>query len=223
MMTSESVSVVMSVENAQPWLASDVTTLIDCLADLTARFEIIVIDNASRDYTIEVLEDLRGRFPQVQFRRLSERRLLEEAAELGLAMAKGDLVFTAAPGGRIEANELRRLWALRVDPKLLVARSRTTARRVDASLINRLTQWAQRVTAAHEPAVATESLGGLQMIRRDAIDRLQPQTARCAPPAQNVSTNIEISHVSHQQLASPKLIEARRRNQDALAPATRHL
>lgn len=216
MMTSESVSVVLSVENAQNWLAGDVVALIDCLADLSSRFEIIVVDNASRDYTIEVLEDLGARFPQVRSRRFSQRRLLEEAADTGLAMATGDLVFTAAPGARIEPNELRRLWALRLDPNLLVARSRTTARRIDAGLITRLTHWAQRVTANHEPAVATESFGSLQMIRRDAIDQLRPLAGR-APAAASAAaassaSNIEISHISHQQLASPKLVESRRRS-----------
>lgn len=214
MMTSESVSVVLSVENAQNWLSGDVVALIDCLADLTGRFEIIVVDNASRDYTVEVLEDLRARYPQVRFRRFAKPRLLEEAADTGLAMATGEFVFTAAPGARIEPNDLRRLWALRVDPKLLIARSRTTARRIDAGLINRLTHWAQRVTAAHEPVVASESFGGLQMIRRDAIDQLKPLAGQAAAATglPGSASNIEIAHISHQQLASPKLVEARRRS-----------
>lgn len=214
MMTSESVSIVLSVENAQHWLSSDIVALIDCLADLTGRFEIIVVDNASRDYTIEVLEELSSRFPQVRFRRFAERRLLEEAVDAGVAMACGEFVFTTSPGSRVELNELRRLWALRVDPKLLVARSRTTARRIDAGLINRLTNWAQRVTAAPEPLVVpSESFGGLQMIRREAIDQLRPLAARLTGFAagQTSGAGIEISHISHQQLASPKLVESRRR------------
>lgn len=230
MLATDSLSVVLSVENAQNWIARDIVALIDCLADLTGRFEIIVVDNASRDYTIEVLEDLRSRFPQVSFRRFAERRLMEEAVDVGLQIASGEFVFTASPGTSVEPNELRRLWALRIDPKLVVARSRTTARRVDAGLINRLTHWAQRVTAAQEPAPSCESFGGLQMIRRQAIDRLAPSRLSAIPASHtkpnasamsDVSTavtgssslppNIEISHVSHQQLASPKLVEARRR------------
>ena len=222
MMTSESVSVVLSVENAQNWLAGDVVALIDCLADLTGRFEIIVVDNASRDYTIEVLEDLGSRFPQIRFRRFAQRRLLDEAVDVGVGMASGEFVFTTAPGSRVEPNELRRLWALRVDPKLLVARSRTTARRIDAGLINRLTHWAQKVTAAQEP-LAIESFGGLQMIRREAIEQLQPLVAclagvasagktGVASPGDHSQAGIEISHISHQQLASPKLVESRRRS-----------
>lgn len=212
MMTTESISVVLSVENAQSWIANDIENLIDCLADMSARFEVIVVDNASRDYTVEILDELRCRFPQVRFRRFTEHRALEEAVDVGLSMATGEFVFTTAPGARVETNDLRRLWALRVDPRLVVARSRTTARRIDAGLVNRLTQWAQRVTATPEPAAPSEAFGGLQMMRREAIDQLQPLTARPVAAALEASTtSIEISHISHQQLASPKLVEARRR------------
>ncbi len=205
MMTTESVSVILSVENAQNYLASDLEGLMECLSEMTGRFEIIVIDNASRDYTIEILDDMRNRFPQIRYRRMNERIATEEAVDNGMAMAVGEYLFVSTSGTRIDANELRRLWALRVDPRLLVARSRTTARRVDASLINRLTNWAQRITSSPEPIVPTpEPLGGLQMMRRDALSQLQPKQAAGSP-------NIEISHISHQQLASPKLVESRRR------------
>jgi hypothetical protein len=102
-----------------------------------------------------------------------------------------------------------------------------------------LTNWAQRITAAQEPVTASESFGGLQMIRRNAIEQLQPLVGRLSSPAAalhrsahhpqtspsqpNIAdaitahvnlaeANIEISHISHQQLASPKLVEARRRS-----------
>ncbi|MCC6511181.1 MAG: glycosyltransferase [Pirellulaceae bacterium] len=217
MMTTESVSVVLSVENAQSWLAADLRELMDCLADLSSRFEIIVIDNASRDYTFEILEDMHNRFPQVRFRHFANRQVVDDAMQAGMAMAQGDFIFTTEAGSRIEPADIRRLWALRSDPKLLVARSRTTARRVDAGLINRLTQWAQRVTAHAEPVVAqSESFGGLQMMRRDAMEKLQPMhlsPANLATPATALApdASIEVSHISHQQLASPKLVDSRRR------------
>lgn len=197
----------------------------DCLADLTSGFEIIIVDNASDDYTVEILDDLSCRFPQVRYRRFSIPQSMESAAEFGLKMATGQLLFTTTPGARIESNELRRLWALRIDPQLLVARSRTTARRIDASLINRLTQWVSRVAAIQDslPPFAEsygESFGGLQMMRRGALDKLQPyQTDLSTSTTQaDHSPNIEISHLSHQQLASPKLVEARRRATNVTLP-----
>ncbi len=208
MVTNESVSVVLSVENAQDWLASDIERLIDCLADLSSSFEIIVIDNASHDFTIEVLEDMRSRFPQVSFRRLAKSIAMDDAHRMGMNMASGDFVFATAPGQRIFANDLRRLWALRSDPRLLVARSKTTARRIDAGLIGRLTQWAQRVTTTPEPMEVAESFGGLQMVRRAAVEQLQPMSNSNASGS---TPQIEISHISHQQLATPKLVDVRRR------------
>jgi glycosyltransferase involved in cell wall biosynthesis len=214
MMTPESVSVILSVENAQNWLSTDIQTLIECLADLTGRFEIIVVDNASRDYTVEILDDLHCRFPQVRYRRLAKPLSLDKAIDFGVSMASGEFIFTTAPGARIETNDLRRLWSLRVDPRLLMARSQTTARRVDAGLISRLTQWAQRITEAQEPVTPIESFGGLQMMRRQAMDQLQPLAARATTDEMKAALpSIEISHISHQQLTSPKLVEARRRTQ----------
>lgn len=59
-----------------------------------------------------------------------------------------------------------------------------------------------------EPAI--ESIGGLQMIRREAMQKLQPAQADAAIAAMHRDARLEISHISHQQLASPKLVEARR-------------
>ncbi len=211
MMSSESISIVLCVENAQAWLAADLNSLIDCLADISSCFEIIVVDNASRDFTIEVLEDMHARYPQVRYRRFAQHRSSDEVTQTAMSMAQGEFIFSTAPGSRIDISELRRLWNLRVDPRLLVARSRTTARRVDAGLINRLSQWAQRLTQQSEPIEpAIESMGGLQMMRREAMQKLQPTQADAAIAAMNRDAKLEISHISHQQLASPKLVEARR-------------
>ncbi len=211
MMSSESISIVLSVENAQSWLAGDLNALIDCMADISTHFEIVVVDNASRDFTIEILEDMHARYPQVRYRRFAQHRSHDEIQQVGMSMATGEFIFSTPPGERIDISELRRLWNLRVDPRLLVARSRTTARRVDAGLINRLSQWAQRLTNHSEPMEpALESFGGLQMIRREALQKLQPTQADAAIAAMNRDARLEISHISHQQLASPKLVEARR-------------
>lgn len=216
MMSSESISVVLSVENAQSWLAGDLNALVECMADLSSRFEIIVVDNASRDFTIEILEDMHARFPQVRYRRFAQRRSGDEAIQVGMSMAMGEFIFSTAQATRIDTAELRRLWNLRVDPRLLVARSRTTARRVDAGLINRLSQWAGRLTNQSEPMEpAIESMGGLQMIRREAMQKLQPSQADAAIASMHRDAKLEISHISHQQLASPKLVEARRHRSEA--------
>ena len=216
MMSSESLSVVLSVENAQSYLAGDLNALIDCLADLSSRFEIIVVDNASRDFTVEVLEDMHARYPQVRYRRFAQHRSHDEANQVGLSMATGEFIFSSPPGCRVDIDELRRLWSLRVDPRLLVARSRTTARRVDAGLIHRLSHWAQRLTHQSEPMEpAFESFGGLQMMRREAMQKLQPSQADAAIAAMHRDSRLEISHISHQQLASPKLVDARRSRSEA--------
>lgn len=209
-MNSESISVVLTVENAQNWIAGDIESLIDCIADLTTRFEIIVVDNGSRDYTIEILEDLRCRYPQIVYRRMPQCESFDEALAYGLAMVSGDLVFTTAPNSRVEPEELRRLWNLRTDRRLLIARSKTTARRIDPGLISRLTGWAQRMTPSRESA-QPETWSGMQMLRREAVDQLHPMlNSRMID--ESGKPQIEISHISHQQLAGSKLAEAKRRS-----------
>jgi glycosyltransferase involved in cell wall biosynthesis len=211
MISSESISVVLTVENAQNWIAADLEALIDCLADLTSRFEVIVIDNGSRDDTIEILEDLHCRFPQIACRRLARAEAFEDATAHGLALAHGEFIFTTGQEARVAVEELRRLWALRGDRRLLVARSRTTARRIDPGLINRLANWAHRVAPQLEPATAAvENWGGLQMLRREAVEQLRPILSSKQLQASD-QPEIEIAHLSHQQLASPKLADARRR------------
>lgn len=198
---NETISVVLSVRNAQTWIRLDIERLLDSLVDLTERFEIIVVDSASTDYTLEILEDLSRRFPQVRFQRTDASVSLENAMHCGIKLAQGDLIFTNLSAARFAVEDLRKLWALRGDRRLMMARSRTTARRIDDKLVQKLTHWAQRVTASRTvAAVPVEVFGGLQMLRREAIDQLENRH-----PSQ-----IEVSHISHQKTTTPKLMEKRR-------------
>lgn len=193
---NETVSVVLSVRNAQHWIRVEIERLLDGLFDLTERFEIIVVDGASTDYTFEILEELSCRYPQVKMRRGDASISLDKALQLGMKFAQGDLIFTNLSANRFAVEDLRKLWALRGDSRLMVARSRTTARRIDDSIVLKLNHWAQRVTS--KTALATglvEALGGLQMVRREALDQLDNRG----------QSQIEVAHISHQHLSSPKL------------------
>lgn len=200
-MTNESISVVLAVQNAQAWLRSEVEGLLDQLADLTDDFEIIIVDIHSRDSTIEELEELRCRYPQLSYRCVKANILPDDATRLGMESARGEMIFSNVEGGRFSPDDLRKLWALRSDKRLVAARSSTHARRIDDALIDKLTRWAHKV-AEHLQDTQPSSLplGTVQMVRREAIDQLRTT---------NEST-IEVSHISHQQLTSPKLVDKRR-------------
>ena len=200
-MINESISVVLAVKNAQSWLRGEIENLLDHLAELTSSFEIIVVDINSQDSTIEELEDLKCRFPQLRFQQTKSDILPDDATKLGMATAQGDMIFSNVEGARFAPEDLRKLWALRGDKRLLSARSNTRARRIDHGLIEKLTQWAHRMTDHMQESVSTSlPLGAVQMVRREAIEQLR----------ESHDSQIEISHISHQQLTSPKLVDKRR-------------
>ncbi len=200
-MTNESISVVLAVQNAQTWLRGEVEELLEQLSDLTEFFEIIVVDINSHDSTIEELEELRCRYPQLRYRRLKANILPDDATRLGMEAAQGEMIFTNVDGGRFAPEDLRKLWALRSDKRLVAARSQTRARRIDDNLIDKLTRWAHRLADQLEASPASSlPLGAVQMVRRAAIDQLR----------NTLESQIEVSHISHQQLTSPKLVDKRR-------------
>ncbi len=200
-MLNESISVVLAVKNAQSWLRSEIENLLDHLAELTSSFEIIVVDINSQDSTIEELEDLKCRFPQLRFQQTKIDILPDDATKLGMESAQGEMIFANVEGARFAPEDLRKLWALRSDKRLLSARSNTRARRIDNGLIEKLTQWAHRMTDhMHESTSTSFPLGAVQMVRREAIEQLR----------ESHDSQIEISHISHQQLTSPKLVDKRR-------------
>lgn len=61
-----SLSVIVPVRNAEETLAAAVQSLLETLPDLTQRFEILIVDDASTDHTADVADELRRTYPQVR-------------------------------------------------------------------------------------------------------------------------------------------------------------
>jgi len=125
-MFCETVSIVLPVRNAQRWLHScllglerEMPTIFD------AAFEVIVVDDASVDRSLIVLDDMRLRFPFLQVILHSAERGLEAAAETGLASASGELLFILERGGYLDAQIIRSLYELSTDSDIVAARYRS--------------------------------------------------------------------------------------------------
>ncbi len=180
-----SLSVIVPVRNVERTLAGKVETLLEVLPDLTADFEIVIVDDGSQDQTEEVVCDLVCRYPQVRSTRMAEAQGFTAASATGLDLARGDFVMIQDGNRRVRAGELRRLWNLREDDELVIARSVEPA---EATLLERLMEWGtelQRVAADGEYA-------SVQMIRRNAVEELL-QEHHVPPPASRRRAPIVLS------------------------------
>ena len=183
-----SLSIILPVYNAEGTLASQIGQLLDVLPDLTARFEILVVDDGSTDHTDEIAHDLRQQYPQLKIARHAWQRGMAAAVQTGLARSCGDIVFVQEEQAEVSTADIRRLWEMRHDEKLVLARAQSDATASKApsasGLMDRLTRWAAAVQQS-----AQRTATGIQMIRRQAIEDL-----RRSPAPEEELTITELPH-----------------------------
>lgn len=196
-MSQESISVVLPLKDAQVWLKLGAEDLLECLGDLGVRFEVIFVDNGSTDFTAEVIDELRRQYPQVQSIRLKSPRPAAEAVQLGVERSIGEIIFIQEMSAPIRVSDLLRLWALRADKSLLMARAQTSARRVDEQWLQRLMPWSKRFTDSWNETQGRFS--GLQMLRRSGLRSISKE---------NPTGQLEVAHISHHAVAPPKFAES---------------
>jgi glycosyltransferase involved in cell wall biosynthesis len=87
-------SVVSAVYNAEPWLEAYLREVHAFLAARFKDFEIVMVDNASTDGTVAVIERLQAELPNIQLYCLMRKLNQESAFVVGLEQAIGDTVVT---------------------------------------------------------------------------------------------------------------------------------
>jgi hypothetical protein len=165
---NDSLSIVVPVCNAERGLARQLGNLLDVLPDLTSRFEIIVVDDGSTDHTVELARDYARRYPQLRVIRHVQPRGSAAAVATGLAWAQGETVFVQEEAADLSSTDLRRLWSLRHDREVVMARAGRQPGLFDPSLIERLTTWGQ----ALRNRARGHSAGSIHMIRRKSAETL---------------------------------------------------
>lgn len=114
---NRSLCILLPVHNRQALLVSQVVSVLDVAADLTSRFEILVIDDASSDDTFELAVDLSRVYPQVTVLRHGERRGTMLAVETGLKRTAAEFVAVHDPTGpQFDPTQLARLWRMVTKP-----------------------------------------------------------------------------------------------------------
>jgi hypothetical protein len=179
---SDSLSIIVPVRNAEASLASQVERLLELLPDLTPRFEIVIVDDASSDHTVDLARDLACEYPQLRLIRHSEPRGLDTSIKTGTQWAQGQTIFVQESPVALSATALRRLWSLRHErsQKRLDSTSGPTA--LDAGLLERLSTWGQSLR--NRPR--QETTGSLRIIHRAHIPAPEQSTARARADASHL-------------------------------------
>lgn len=84
--------------------------LLEVVPELTSRFEVVVVDDASTDATVETAQELSLRFPQVQLLLQPQRLGSQEALRSALRYSHGELLFVCSVHDDFDLHELRKLW-----------------------------------------------------------------------------------------------------------------
>ena len=172
---NDTLSIIVPVRNAEGTLPSQVQDLLELLPDLTSRFEILVVDDASTDQTAEVGRELARQFPQLRVLRHGEPLGREAAIKTGVARALGQTLLVQESSSALSPTDLRRLWSLRHDRNVMMAHAQPPGV-LDPALVERLCTWGQTL----RNLARRQKQGGIQMIRRDAAQSLTRGRASAA-------------------------------------------
>jgi glycosyltransferase involved in cell wall biosynthesis len=165
---NDSLSIVWPLCDAEATLAGHLARLLEMLPDLTGRFEIVLVDDASTDQTLDVARELAARYPQVRVIRHRDRRGAAAAVRTGLQWARGATIFIHDDPPGLCSRDLARLWRERKRQQLVYSAPHGRRSVFDEPLLARLAAWGH----ALEDASAASGRGGLAMIRREAIGKL---------------------------------------------------
>ena len=88
-----SLTVLLPVQDAQATLTETVEEVLEAAADLTDRFELLIIDDGSADATGEIAHELTRHYPQIRTIRHARPMGREAALRSGLAESRGEVVF----------------------------------------------------------------------------------------------------------------------------------
>jgi dolichol-phosphate mannosyltransferase len=88
-----SLTVLLPVQDAQATLTETVEEVLDVAAELTDRFELLIIDDGSADATSEIAHELTRHYPQVRAIRHSKPLGRDAALRTGLSQSRGEVIF----------------------------------------------------------------------------------------------------------------------------------
>lgn len=144
------ISLVIPAFNEEHGIEALVRGVEAVLRDMVSTFEIVVVDDGSKDATARILQQLQSDIPALRLIRLRQNSGQHIASFVGLRDAAGDVVFVADADLLNARNAIPKLYeALRNDPACDIASAIRTQRnrklhrslgsKIVGALINRMT------------------------------------------------------------------------------------
>ena len=174
-----SLTILLPVHNAQKRLEAGVGEILDAAAELTSVFDLVIIDDGSVDDTSDLAGQLARRYPQVKVVRHPIRLGLAEAIQTGLDNSDGEIVFVGDERLGLNPEDLRKLWQLRHDDELIIARRDRAGGPPRGRFIEKLLAW--------NPQPRPEQ-GAMHLLRRSALEELE-QLAGNPPQSGSVESH----------------------------------
>jgi len=103
-------SIIIPAYNEEKRIAPTLTEIQDVLARTQHTFEIIVVDDGSKDNTVELLKTLQQEIPQLRIEALTQNAGKGHALRHGVAAAQGDIIITADADGSTPFSEYEKLY-----------------------------------------------------------------------------------------------------------------
>src|SRR3954466_2269334 len=163
------ISVVFPAYNDAGTIASMVLAALHTCARLTDDYEVIVVENGSTDYTVEVLEDLAANHEKLRVLAHREPLGYGGALRLGFQEASKELVFYTDGDAQYDAHELRLLMAA-LRPGVDVVQGYKIARHdpIFRIIIGRTYHWIVKVAFGLH---LRDTDCDFRLIRRSALER----------------------------------------------------
>ncbi len=104
-----SISVVLPAYNEEENVGQAVRSVLEVMEPLTPDYEVIVVDDGSRDRTSEVVEELAESYPQVRLIRHEVNRGYGGALNSGFQAATRELIFFTSSDNQYDVAEVKKL------------------------------------------------------------------------------------------------------------------
>ena len=104
-----SISVVLPAYNEEENVGQAVRSVLEVMEPLTPDYEVIVVDDGSRDRTSEVVEELAESHPQVRLVRHQVNKGYGGALNSGFQAATRELIFFTSSDNQYDVSELHKL------------------------------------------------------------------------------------------------------------------
>lgn len=167
------ITVVYPAYNESENVRATLTKSVETLREITASFEVLVIDDGSRDGTAEIVEEMARVHPEIRFLRNEQNIGQGSTLKKGFAEAKLEWVMHNAMDYPFDLQDLRKLDPLLGSADVIVVSRKT---RSGYSLYRVVLSAGNRLLLRALFGLPVRDLNFVQLYRRCVFDSVQAET-----------------------------------------------